>query len=200
MKPEHEKIIGYLFIAYGSVKLILMCLNYVLSYDKREVVQDIPFINMLITTDLSFVGNLYLLINMAFSIFTIFLGLLFVHDAQHHFPRNMQYVAYYSTGALLVLVYLIARYSSVPVPKNDNHMLQYKFYGLYGGILMIVAPIMFDMAMRIFAPATSKRDREEYSLLVYLVLSGGIILLASMLYNYITETRQHSIQRKMTQK
>jgi hypothetical protein len=147
-----------------------------------EYLKKIPILNyfIFIAKDKTLAGHFYEYILMLFGVYTIIMGLSFLHifpdNIRYRLEHNtVQYTVYIVIGLILIIFYSLVSYTNLPIEhsKDETDMFHYKLIGIGGGVTFLLIPLITELLL-IIIPGFKKLTYEIKSM----ILLGGSILLA----------------------
>lgn len=186
---KYKYIIGFVYIVYAFIKIMVGISVYVLSPDEMK---KWPIINIFAkeTDDKTLAGRFYEYMFLIFGVYSLLEGLSILEQLpqkmSHLFEsKYTQYSVFTFIGVSLVLFYSVVLYTNIPISKNQIHYHHYKILGLYSGISFLMVPIIWELTSYLL-PIFNKLSVETRSEMII----GSVILFfvfGDVIYAYLKE-------------
>ncbi|NBX51694.1 hypothetical protein EBT25_17605, partial [bacterium] len=142
----HYNPVGFLFLAYGVIKIILVTSLFIIPPNIEHQLATIDIINLFVTGDDTLAGKMYEYVLLVFAIFSIVHGLALLgvfNEGFHNIieSKEFQYPFYTILGLWLIVFYFLVLYTKLPISKDRNKMYNYKLYGYMGGLSFLLVPV-----------------------------------------------------------
>ncbi len=149
-------LIGSLLLLYGIIKVTMVVLSFSLTIEVKEKIAQLPVVGWFINNDDSASGRVIDCVLLAFALYCILRSFKhFDQSSKQHqinhsdfrqliYSEDLAYNVNLLIGFILVDYYVLASYTNVPLPKDENYLLTYKIGGVAGGLAFLLGvPLMY---------------------------------------------------------
>lgn len=141
--------LAILYIIYGVIKIGVGISIMILPI---SIIQQIPILKTLAkeAEDKTIAGRVYEYVLLVFGIYTILHGFSILHYLSKgledlYEEKWFHYIVFITLGLILTIFYGLIIYTDIPIPKNKDYIPSYRLFGLYGGIIFLAIPIIWEL-------------------------------------------------------
>jgi len=182
MNFDFKILLGIVYIIYGLIKVLVGIALF--NVPKDVLLKKFPIIKNFTSPeeDDTISGKMYEYIFIIFGLFTFFNGMSLIRLL----PKTLikffeykwtEYTVFITLGLLSTIFYSLVLFTKTKIPKREDQTTYYKFYGLGGGIFLLLTPFILESV-----PVFNKLSMEMKSMTV---LTAMLIVfgIANWFYN-----------------
>jgi hypothetical protein len=180
--------IALAYLVLGILK-VGMALCFILIPD---IIARVPVVNTLVKPkeDHTLAGKFYEYVYLMIGIYAVITALALYHVFPTAVSLALQnkwweYAVFIVLGLLLVVFYYLVIYTNAPIPKDKDNYKYYNFWGILGGIVLVLMPFVTELA-KAFVPLFKSWSNEMQSAII-LGLTIIVYTVANLVFIYINQ-------------